>query len=155
MSVSMVWGSVSEFMAKRYVSVIEPSARPTTKSPVTAPPLNERSSAGPVPSCAAWATREFVRTAMCMPTIPAKAEAAAPIIKPMPTCTPSAQAIKANNTTAIAATTLYWRLRYATAPSWIASAISIILGFPRGCLIIPLIKKRLYKIDNPAVAKTI
>ncbi len=36
-------------------------------------------------------------------------------------------------TAPIPAMIVYWRLRYAWAPSWIALAISLILSLPSGC----------------------
>nr|QNO43632.1 hypothetical protein MOOKMAHM_00001 [Methanosarcinales archaeon ANME-2c ERB4] len=133
------------------------SARPTTASPVTAPPRNAMDSAFSRPSFAAFAVLTFARTETFMPMYPANADAAAPtrnpkaIFDPSPpsnssiaagvpcskrirrALSPSNVHIAAASMIATIATVLYWRFRYAIAPSCIAAAISCISFVPEGC----------------------
>src|SRR3989338_2540123 len=55
---------------------------PTSKNPVTAPPLNANRNAVETPARAASAVRTFARTAVIMPRYPTSAEADAPNKKP-------------------------------------------------------------------------
>ena len=97
-------------------------------------------SAGPRPFFAASAVRTLARTETFMPMKPAAAEATAPIRKPIAAfqprsveSTPSPRnPIRRKSTAATAAMIVYWRVRYAWAPSWMADAISRIRSSPAG-----------------------
>src|SRR5215213_6174783 len=89
--------------------------------PVTAPPRNATSSAGPSPPRAASATRALERTDTFMPMNPADAEASPPIRKPIATSMFCSGISAMNRTTPTMAIVRYWRFRYAEAPSWIAA----------------------------------
>ena len=98
--------------------------------PVTAPPRNATSSAGPMPPRAASATRALERTDTFMPMKPAAPEATPPMRKPIATSM-SCRKISATNSTApTAAITVYWRRRYAEAPSWMADDRLCIVALP-------------------------
>ena len=85
--------------------------------PVTAPPRNATSSAGPMPPRAASATRALARTETFMPMKPAAAEAIPPIANPIATVQLWSGMRTTNSTTPTMAIVLYWRRRYACAPS--------------------------------------
>ncbi len=114
--------------------------RPTTSSPVTAPPRKAMPSAGPRPRLAASAVRTLARTETFMPMKPAAAEATAPIRKPIAASHPSRaestvcprRPMRRKSTTATPAMIVYWRVRYAWAPSCTAAAISRIRSSPAG-----------------------
>ena len=79
--------------------------------PVTAPPRNATSSAGPMPPRAASATRALARTDTFMPMKPADAEASPPMRKPIATSM-FCSGIRATNRTApTIAIVVYWRRR--------------------------------------------
>src|SRR3989338_4719057 len=80
---------------------------PTTKNPVTAPPLNANRKADRTPARAAEAVRTFARTAVVIPTYPASAEATAPSKKPPATMRPKNMARKPAIIIATTNTTLY------------------------------------------------
>ena len=102
--------------------------------PVTVPPLKATDIAGERPLRAASAVRTLARTATFMPMKPAAADSVAPITKPSETRQPPRSGISrmAVSTTATMATVVYWRRRYAAAPSWIAAAIAFISSLPWG-----------------------
>ena len=52
----------------------------------------------------------------------------------------------------ITAIVLNWRLRYAMAPSWMARAISIMVGVPWSAASTPFMRKKPTQIANTAVA---
>ena len=89
--------------------------------PVTAPPRNATSSAGPSPPRAASATRALARTDTFMPMKPADADASPPMRKPIATSMFCSGISAMNRTTPTIAIVVYWRRRYADAPSWIAA----------------------------------
>ena len=89
--------------------------------PVTAPPRNATSSALPMPPRAASATRAFERTDTFMPMKPAAADAIPPIAKPIATSMSCRKISAMNSTTPTIPIVVYWRRRYACAPSWMAS----------------------------------
>jgi hypothetical protein len=102
--------------------------------PVTVPPLKATDIADGRPLRAASAVRTLARTATFMPMNPAAADSAAPITKPTDTFQPPRSGIRSTSatTTATTATVVYWRRRYAAAPSWIAAAIARISSLPCG-----------------------
>ena len=110
--------------------------RPTTRIPVTVPPLKATERAGFMPDLAASAVRTFERTATFIPMKPVSAERTAPIMKPIATFHPRssvqmpAMPIARNTTTATTAMVVYCRFRYAAAPSWMAAAISRMRSVP-------------------------
>ena len=91
--------------------------RPTTRMPVTVPPLKATESAGFMPDLAASAVRTFERTATFIPMKPVSAESTAPIMNPIATFHPRspvhvpATPMARNTTTATIAIVVYWRLR--------------------------------------------
>ena len=98
--------------------------------PVTAPALNEMSSPAASDFVAACAVRTFARTETFMPMKPAAPESSAPIRKPTATRLPSRNLRAMKTTAPTMAIVMYWRLRYACAPSAIAAAISCIFCVP-------------------------
>ena len=89
--------------------------------PVTAPPRNATSSAGPMPPRAASATRALARTDTFMPMKPADADASPPIRKPTATSMFWSGISATKSTTPTIPIVRYWRVRYADAPSWMAA----------------------------------
>ena len=87
------------------------SPKPTTKKPVTAPPLNASWSAGLIPPRAASAVRRLERTEMFMPTYPAAPLSTAPIRKRTPVFHPSVKVRNRKMTAPIPAMIVYCRLR--------------------------------------------
>ena len=79
--------------------------------PVTAPPRNATSSAGPMPPRAASATRALERTDTFMPMKPAEPEATPPMGKPIATSMSCRKIRATKSTTPTAAITVYWRRR--------------------------------------------
>ena len=65
-----------------------------------------------------------------MPMKPAAAENAPPITKPIAVSMLSAIASRIASTTATAPMIVYWRRRYAWAPSWTAAEIACISSLP-------------------------
>ena len=118
----------------------------TTDSPKTIPPLKATFNAGSNPVKEAFAVLTFERTEMYIATYPAKLEARAPTMNATAVWGPRSPLVGSLSTTAkIAAKTTtmtlivrYWRLRYASAPCRIASAISRIRGLPASLAIIHL-----------------
>ncbi len=98
--------------------------------PVIAPPLKAMSSAGPMPRLAACAVRTLARTEMFMPMKPQAPESTAPTTKPAAVGRPRKIASSTVSTTPTMAMVRYCRVRYAAAPSWIASAISCMRALP-------------------------
>ena len=90
---------------------------------------------------AASAVRTLARTETFMPMKPAAAEATAPIRKPMAAFQPRSDELTASprnpmmrkSTAATPAMIVYWRVRYACAPSWMAAAMLRIRSSPAGC----------------------
>ena len=89
--------------------------------PVTAPPRNATSSAGPTPLRAASATRALARTETFIPMKPADADSSPPMRKPTATSMFCSGISATNRTAPTIAIVVYWRRRYAEAPSWIAA----------------------------------
>ena len=111
--------------------------KPTTQSPITAPPENAIESALFIQlSFAAFAVRTFAFVATFIPTYPANVESTAPTIKQ----TAVSQSIPNPNTTKSMATNtikiLYSENKNAFAPSAIAPEISFIFSFPASLLLI-------------------
>ena len=79
--------------------------------PVTAPPRNATSSAGPMPRRAASATRALARTDTFMPMKPADAEARPPMAKPMATSMDCSGMSTTNSTTPTMPIVVYCRRR--------------------------------------------
>ena len=131
--------------------------RPTVNMPATPPVRNATLSAsGSEPLRAAAAVRTLPRTARLMPMNPVRPDITQPAmnasVRNRPDCayvSPSdpkvsrapslmsgfTTSVEVTNTTMasgirITAIVLNWRRRYAIAPSWIADAISIIVGVP-------------------------
>ena len=79
--------------------------------------------------------RMFARTATFIPMKPAAAEKTAPIRKPIAVPQPRSfqKPITRKRTTATTAMVVYWRRRYAEAPSWTAREISCMRSVPAGC----------------------
>jgi hypothetical protein len=98
--------------------------------PVTAPPRKATVSALETPPRAASATRVLARTDTFMPTNPAPADRPAPMRKPMATRMFWSGISRMNTTTPTAAMIVYWRVRYADAPSWTAAEIACIRSLP-------------------------
>ena len=97
---------------------------------MTEPPLKATSSAGGTPPRAASATLAFERTETFMPMKPAAPESAPPMTKPMPVATSWSSAIRIASGTATTAMIMYWRFRYAFAPSCTAPEISCMRSLP-------------------------
>ena len=57
----------------------------------------------------------------------------------------SANPMTTNNTTPTIEIVVYWRLRYAWAPAWMAAAISCMRALPAGSLRIAIIENTPYK----------
>ena len=98
--------------------------------PVTAPPRNAASSAGPMPPRAASATRALARTDTFMPMKPAAPDAMPPIRKPIATSMSWRKIRATKRTRPTRPITVYWRRRYAEAPSWIAADRLCIVALP-------------------------
>ena len=104
--------------------------------PVTAPPLKATSSAFDTPERADSATRAFARTDTFMPMKPAAPEKVPPMRKPMATRMPSASEASSSTASTIASTTatpamiVYWRFRYAVAPTCTACEMRCISALP-------------------------
>ena len=98
--------------------------------PVTAPPRKATFRAGGTPPRAASATRALARTETFMPTNPAVADRAAPMRKPIATRMFWSGISRMNTTTPTAAMIVYWRVRYAEAPSWTAAEIARMRSLP-------------------------
>ena len=98
--------------------------------PVTAPPRNATSSAGPMPPRAASATRALERTDTFMPMKPAEADRMPPTRKPTATSMSWRSSSRTNRTTPTMAIVVYWRRRYADAPSWIAAERPRMVSLP-------------------------
>ena len=79
--------------------------------PVTAPPRNATSSAGPMPPRAASATRALARTETFMPMKPAEADARPPIANPIATWMFCSGISAMNRTMPTIPITVYWRRR--------------------------------------------
>ena len=98
--------------------------------PVTAPPRNAADSAAPMPERAASATRAFERTDTFMPMKPAAADSRPPIAKPIATRMFCSGISAMNRTTPTMPIVVYWRRRYACAPSWMAADRPRIVSLP-------------------------
>ena len=98
--------------------------------PVTAPPRKATSSAGLMPPRAASATRALERTDTFMPMKPAAAEAMPPIAKPIATSMFCSGISAMNRTTPTIPIVVYWRRRYACAPSWMAAERRCMVSLP-------------------------
>ena len=84
---------------------------PTTSMPVTAPPRNATSRAGPMPRVAAWAVRTLALTEMFMPIKPHAPDSTAPSTKPMAVLPSRKTPINTAKATPTHAMVLYWRAR--------------------------------------------
>ncbi len=73
-----------------------------------------------MPPRAASATRAFERTDTFMPMKPAAADAIPPMAKPIATSMSCRKISAMNSTTPTIPIVVYWRRRYACAPSWMA-----------------------------------
>ena len=102
---------------------------------MTAPARNATFRARATPLFAASATRVFARTATFMPMKPAAAEKTAPIRKPIAVPQPRSfqSPITRKRTTATPEMVMYWRRRYAVAPSCTAREISCMRSVPGDC----------------------
>ena len=98
--------------------------------PVIAPPRKATSRPGPTPPRAASATRALARTDTFMPMKPAAADRMPPSAKPIATSIDCSGISTTNRTTPTIAIVVYWRRRYAEAPSWMALEISTIFSLP-------------------------
>ncbi len=136
------------FWNSRMMTVAPSRPRPTVNMPAT-PPVRKAtlSAAGSDPDLAAAAVRTLPRVASVIPMKPVNPDRNAPamnaIVRNRPdwalvsATTPSGSTILVDVRNTIAATgimitamVLNCRRRYAAAPTWIASAISIIFGVP-------------------------
>ena len=70
---------------------------------------------------------------MFMPANPAAPDSTAPTTKPTVETRPNVSARMIATTTPTIAIAVYWRVRYAFAPSWMAAAMSCIRSSPAGC----------------------
>jgi hypothetical protein len=120
--------------------------------PVIAPPLKATSSAGAMPPRAASAVRTLARTDTFMPMKPAAPESTAPIRKPMAVSQPSfgTNPMTRKRMMPTMAMVLYCRLRYASAPSWMALAISCMRSLPAGNARICRLEIQPYRTANTA-----
>ena len=98
--------------------------------PVTAPPRKATSSALLMPPRAASATRALERTDTFMPMKPAAAEARPPMAKPTATVTLWSGMSTTKSTTPTMPIVVYWRRRYAEAPSWTAADRACMVALP-------------------------
>ena len=137
--------------------LVPSSARPTTAIPVTAPPLKATSMASLSPSLALFAVLTFALTETFMPIYPASAELTAPAKNPIVVFMfklfsfGSTMKMITASITATMAMVLYWRFRYAIAPSCIAAAIFCISGVPGSFLSTFLAKiPANTRLNNPA-----
>ena len=105
-------------------------ASPTTRSPVTVPPLKAIENAFFKPLFAASAVRTFARTETFIPIYPAKAESIAPKINPIARVNPRLIQRIIKSIMAIILIVLYCLFRYAFAPSAIAEAMDFIFSLP-------------------------
>ncbi len=83
-----------------------------------------------MPPRAASATRALARTDTFMPMKPAAADARPPMAKPTATSMFCSGIRTTNRTTPTIPIVVYWRLRYADAPSWMASDRLRIVSLP-------------------------
>ncbi len=90
----------------------------------------DRQGLGSRPPRAASATRVLARTETFMPTKPAPADSAAPIRNPIATRMFCSGIRMMKTTTPTAAMIVYWRVRYAEAPSCTAAEIDCIRSLP-------------------------
>ncbi len=106
--------------------------KPTTKSPVIAPPRKASASAGARPPRAASAVRTLARTETIIPMKPAAPERVAPMTKPTADSIPMPKPISTARTMATMPIVMYWRRKNAIAPSWIAAAMARMRSLPSG-----------------------
>ena len=83
-----------------------------------------------MPPRAASATRQFARTETFMPMKPAAADSTPPSAKPTATSIVCSGISTTNRTTPTMPIVVYWRRRYAEAPSWTAFEISTMRSLP-------------------------
>ena len=98
--------------------------------PVIAPPRNAAFSAGGMPPRAASATRQLARTETFIPMKPAAADSAPPSAKPTATSMLCSGIRTTNRTAPTMPIVVYWRRRYAEAPSCTAFEISTMRSLP-------------------------
>ncbi len=102
-----------------------------TVSPMIEPPKKATESAAGAPSVwAAVVVRTLALVAVYMPIQPAEAEDRAPTTKAMAVSVPSAKYKITSSTLANSASMVYSRRIKTMAPSWIASAIFLMLSAP-------------------------
>ncbi len=92
--------------------------------------------------------RTLERTATFMPMKPVTDDSTAPITNPIADLDAEVVGKGAGDrdgdvtTTATTAMVVYWRFRYAAAPSWIAAAISRMRSLPCGCFSTHCVSRR-------------
>ena len=118
--------------------------------PVTAPPRKATSSAGPMPPRADSATRALARTETFMPMKPAAADARPPIAKPIATVMLWTKISATKRTTPTMPMVVYWRRRYAEAPSWMAADRSCMVWLPGDSASSDLVVSSPYATAKPA-----
>ena len=150
--------AVALFWKMNTIVVAPIRPRPTVKRPVM-PPVRKAtlSAGGSLPSRAAAAVRTLPRTDRLMPIKPVMPEKAAPhkkaTARAKPDCTKLSATTPSGRTTFVAvkntstksgttmmAMVLNWRRRKASAPSWIAAAISRMVSVPVSAASTPRIK---------------
>ena len=103
-----------------------------------------------MPPRAASATRALERTETFMPMKPAEAEASPPIAKPIATVAPWTKSRATKRTTPTMPIVVYWRRRYAEAPSWTAADRHCMVALPGESASSDRVVSTPYAIASPA-----
>ena len=103
-----------------------------------------------MPPRAASATRALARTETFMPMKPAEAEATPPMAKPIATDQSWTKKRTTKRTTPTMPIVVYWRRRYADAPSWMAADRPCMVSLPGDSASSDRVVSSPYAIASPA-----